>query len=251
MRYYVMSDTHGFYDEMIESLTKVGYFDYDGKKKIIICGDLLDRGEQTNEICSFIIDLLEKDEIILIRGNHEDLIEQLVKDLPSFGIELLYSHHATNGTLKSLMSIVGMSFYELISMPLLAQKKFYSSDFYKKILPKMVDFYEISKYVFVHGWIPLCDDWRNATKDQWEKARWLNGMELCNKFGIKDDKAIVCGHWHCSWGWHSIKNEREEFPSKHKKDWEKSFEPFYDDGIIAIDGCTAYSGIVNCIVIDN
>ena len=29
------------------------------------------------------------------------------------------------------------------------------------------------------------------------------------------------------------------------------YEPYYDDGIIAIDGCTVSSGIVNCIVIED
>ena len=29
------------------------------------------------------------------------------------------------------------------------------------------------------------------------------------------------------------------------------FSPFIDDGIIALDACTAYSGFVNCVVIDD
>ena len=37
---------------------------------------------------------------------------------------------------------------------------------------------------------------------------------------------------------------------KNKKDWKKSFEPFVDDGIIAIDACTAYTGLCNVIVIE-
>lgn len=65
-----------------------------------------------------------------------------------------------------------------------------------------------------------------------------------------DGKTIVCGHWHCSWGWSHIKQDRKEFPQKNQVDWKKSFEPFIDDGIIAIDACTAYSGLCNVIVIE-
>jgi hypothetical protein len=65
-----------------------------------------------------------------------------------------------------------------------------------------------------------------------------------------DGKTVIVGHWHCSYGWSHIRNERKEFPQKNRKGWEKSFEPFVDDGIIAIDACTAYSGMCNVIVIE-
>ena len=34
------------------------------------------------------------------------------------------------------------------------------------------------------------------------------------------------------------------------KGWKDSFQPYIKPGIMAIDACTSYSGIVNCIVIE-
>ena len=82
-------------------------------------------------------------------------------------------------------------------------------------------------------------------------ARWLNGMDMWrNPANRVDGKTIVCGHWHCSWGWSHIRQERKEWPQKNRKDWLLSFEPFIDNGIAAIDACTAYTGNVNCIVVE-
>jgi hypothetical protein len=58
------------------------------------------------------------------------------------------------------------------------------------------------------------------------------------------DKTLVFGHWHCSKGW-AKKEHRSQFDDDAK------FDPFYGDGFIAIDACTAHTGKVNCIVIDD
>ena len=43
-------------------------------------GDLMDRGKEALQMQDFILDLLIRDEIILIRGNHEDLFEEFLLD---------------------------------------------------------------------------------------------------------------------------------------------------------------------------
>ena len=57
-------------------------------------------------------------------------------------------------------------------------------------------------------------------------------------------KTIVCGHWHCSFGHCHYKGDGGEF------DHSPNFNPYYDEGIIALDACTSTSGKVNCIVIE-
>ena len=61
---------------------------------------------------------------------------------------------------------------------------------------------------------------------------------------IEPNKTIVCGHFHTSWGHH----RKDKSP-----EWGKgaNFEPYYSDGIIAIDGCTAYTGKVNILVLED
>ena len=67
---------------------------------------------------------------------------------------------------------------------------------------------------------------------------------------VLKDKCIVFGHWHTSWFWSHIKQERKEWPPKNRIDWYKSFEPVILDDIIGLDGCVSYSGKINCIVFD-
>ena len=62
MRYYVVTDIHSFFKQMKSALEEKGYFKDNGPKKLIICGDLFDRGPQPKELEKFILKLLENDE---------------------------------------------------------------------------------------------------------------------------------------------------------------------------------------------
>ena len=45
MKYYVVADVHGFFTELKSVLTEKGFFEDIEPHKLIICGDLLDRGK--------------------------------------------------------------------------------------------------------------------------------------------------------------------------------------------------------------
>ena len=122
------------------------------------------------------------------------------------------------------------------------------------ITDNAVDYVEVGDYIFVHGWIPcnpyngkIDENWRD---DDWSSARWLNGMSAWHRGAKIPGKTIVCGHWNSSWGHSHLHQDRKEFPQKNRVNWEKSFEPFIDEGIIAIDACTAYTGFCNCLVLE-
>ena len=55
MRYYVVTDIHSFFKQMKSALEEKGYFKDNGPKKLIICGDLFDRGPQPKELEKFIL----------------------------------------------------------------------------------------------------------------------------------------------------------------------------------------------------
>ena len=61
----------------------------------------------------------------------------------------------------------------------------------------------------------------------------------------EDGKTIVCGHWHASYGHSVMEGKGSEFGP------DADFSPFYGQGVIALDACTAVSGFVNCIVIED
>lgn len=254
--YFVVADVHGFYDEMVKALNEAGYDRENPDHCLVSCGDLLDRGSKPRECMEYV---LSAPRHICIRGNHEDLMEQAI------ALREFRYHDITNGTQNTACAITGT--YDPSSACLLMR----SDKLYNKYISETIDYYETKRYIFVHGWIP-CDrlflpnhrtflrysytpnpQWRAASNDEWCKARWYNGMEawFCNV--QEPEKTIVCGHWHCSWGNHFIHQDGEEFPDLKSEDPAKlfaNFEPFVDDGIIALDTCTAYTNRVNVVVLE-
>ena len=79
MKYYVTADVHGFYTEFCKALEDAGYFTDPEPHRLIILGDLFDRGREAVEMQAFILDLLAQSAVILVRGNHEDLFEVVLK----------------------------------------------------------------------------------------------------------------------------------------------------------------------------
>ena len=233
---------------MREALTKAGFFDDPTPHKLLILGDLFDRGLESREMQAFICSLMDKDEVILIRGNHEDLF----KAFATVDMGNPYSHHISNGTYNTALHLTGMDKNLALGSPHSIALAAMTTPYFRVIMSAMLDYYETSNYIFVHGWIPCfkehhgfnaISDWRNASPELWAKARWINGMAAYES--VYDDKTIVCGHWHASYGHSKIEGNGPEFGTG------ADFTPFYGNGIIALDACTAVSGFVNCIVIED
>ena len=250
--YFVSSDIHSAYTIWMNALKEAGFNENKYSHKIIVCGDLFDRMDETVQTYEFAKKMSEQDRFIYVKGNHETLLKDCVEEFYSGRMPRL--HHFHNGTIKTICQFCGQNEW-IVYDPSWRDK---ICETMRPILDwideKSVDYFEIGDYIFVHGWIPCCnelDDFRNATEADWEKARWENGMAMWRyPFFRVAGKTIVCGHWHCSYGWSHIRQERKEWPQPNRKDWLKSFEPFIDDGIMAIDACTAYSRICNVIVIE-
>ena len=257
MKYYVVSDVHSFFTEMMQALRKKGFFKDLEPHKLIICGDLFDRGNESLEMQRFISELMSKDEVILIRGNHEDLVLDLIEKADGyFSHGIKQTHHWSNGTIRTVEELTGMDV--LLDDYKLIVDKLKNTPYIKKIIPSMIDYYETEHYIFVHGWIPsICvsnywedeyrpyKDWRNANQKMWEQARWINGMYAHYLGIIEEGKTIVCGHYHCSWGHFYFGNAKNEFGEGGR------ITPYRRKGIIAIDACTAYTNKVNCIVLED
>ena len=64
MKYYVTADIHGFLSLFQEALKESGYYEDNSEKKIIICGDLFDRGEEAEKLQDYILSLMEKNEVM-------------------------------------------------------------------------------------------------------------------------------------------------------------------------------------------
>ena len=244
MKLFCLSDIHGYYDEMIVALDAAGFDKNNDNHWLISCGDEWDRGPEPSKVMVYLYNLPRK---ILIRGNHIELFE----DLCYRGFT--YSHDKQNGTFDTVRKLgCGFDFYEKCDNALRRTKDYISS---------LVNYFETKNHIFVHSWIPVLnkdglpsyytrnrafewnEDWRNANQKEWQEAMWGNPFDMIERGFNKTGKTIVFGHWHCSTGWAKAEG-RSEFGEDAK------FEPYYGDGFISIDACTAYSGLCNVIVIE-
>lgn len=263
MKYFVISDTHSFYTETMKALKEKGYDQNNEDHTLILCGDAFDRGNESKEMFEW-MKSLPKDRFVYVRGNHEDLLEECYNSI--IRDRYVGYHHYTNGTIKTICSLCDVSnpYYVGMNRDLDRGIEIKLAEVLNFINERCVDFFETKHYVFVHGWIPCKyknfeysydKNWRHACLYRMRKSRWVNGMDACHYYGIRvPRKTTVCGHWHTSWGRVNITGELNEELPMDKEDKElmyESFKPYYEDGIIAIDACTAYSGFVNCIVLED
>lgn len=247
-KFFVVSDVHGYYSILKESLDKAGFDENNENHWLIVCGDAFDRGREPLQMLSFLMSLPRK---ILIRGNHEDLLESMC--FRGYAM----SHDKSNGTLQTVKDMVPKCTDLGNAMEAVL---FLTKDYRESLL----NYFETKNYIFVHGWIP-CEkisgdskpwwqmyktheynpDWRNCNDVEWESARWTCGIRRGLESIIEPNKTIVCGHWHCSAGY-VLTGEAE-----HEFDTGAIWEPFKSEGMIAIDRCTAHTGEINVLVIED
>jgi len=261
LKKFVLTDVHGFYSLMIETLKKAGFFSESEPPHLIVLGDLLDRGNEAVKMVEFMKGLKDEGRLTYVRGNHEDLFVACLQEVSQgevFNIASPYSHHFTNGTWDSMLQLAEMDKEMALRYPRELVARVMHTDYYRELLPMTVDYVETQNHIFVHGYIPAKEtgrtphkwytydpNWRDADYDAWRAARWYNGMSLCTAYGVREPgKTIVCGHYHASYGHSFLRNRCSEWGR------DAIFEPYYDEGIIAMDASTANSDRMNCLVFE-
>lgn len=243
-KFFVTSDIHSYYNELIMALNDAGFDENNENHYLVVCGDCFDRGPGSVEVWKYLTNLPRK---ILVKGNHEQLlIDCCERGYPG-------ARDVSNGTTRTIWSLgYGLRFDEACE---------YTLEKVRPFINNMVNYFETKNHIFVHSWIPAFNkdglpayytknrafefdpDWRNASQSEWDAATWVNPFDMAEQ-GLLPDKTIVFGHWHCSMGWAKAEN-RSEFGDDAK------FDPYYGDGFIAIDACTAHSSKCNVIVIED
>lgn len=246
MKFFVCSDIHSAYTPWMKALDEAGFDESNDEHKIIVCGDLFDRMDETKEVYEFALDMINKDKLIYVAGNHELLLKEMLRRKYS----LYHDHH--NGTVKT--------FYHLRDMCSDKMNEHQDpnemvQELLKPLWDKMVNYYCTKKYVFCHGFLPtvkkedgsikINQRWKGASQKSWNDAMWLNGMGMVDYGLYLKNKTIVVGHFHASWG-------HAQFEGKPEWGEGADFSPcYYEDKLIAIDACTAHTGKVNVVVLED
>lgn len=249
LKYFCSGDIHSFYSVWMLALQSKGFDINNPDHVVIICGDLFDRGDESVSCIKFVEKLLTEGRMIYVRGNHEDLLFDCIKDLTRASD--ISVHHISNGTLKTLADLMGCSVYDLLC-------QCYDRDIFESTVKNVtnlisnntVDYFEMGDKIFVHGWVPTTDNENNYEmvhenwrEGDWAHARWECGFDAWKRNLIPKGKTIVCGHWHTSYGWSKFRGRSEWGP-------DAEFTPFIDEGIVAVDACTAYTNMVNVVTFD-
>ena len=259
MKYFIFSDVHGYYSMLKKELIKKGYDENNPNHMLISLGDNFDRGPENIKMYEFLKLMKEKNKIILVKGNHEDLF-----------LQMLYRGYAarndyTNGTYATLQDFIDLFFETSIKDMFYynAKEVYYTLrdegiiDFFYD----MKDYFETKNYIFTHGFIPVNEfdytykeNWRNSNSDEFAVSRWKNGIQMSIDFHIGEkNKKIVIGHYHTSYG-----HARKEYPTLNSFQLREvefcnnaNFGIYEDENIIAIDACTHYSKKINVLVVED
>ncbi|MCF7924838.1 MAG: fructose-bisphosphatase class III [Candidatus Izimaplasma sp.] len=234
MKYFVISDIHGYYDAMIESLKKAGHDLENNNHQLLILGDMFDRGPQSKEVLKYLYSLYQNGKAQFVLGNHDlFLIEFLQGDYRRsiFNIQ----HNGFGKTLKSLSQMTPVvDNLEEIHTYILQQYP-YLLDW----LTGFNNFIEIDNYVFVHGGIDSHKgDWRNLKQFDYVWTREID----CDPI---PDKVVVAGHHRVP----TIRYPNKDYYSLYKTN-PQAYDILYKPGKILIDRFVEVSQELNVLVIE-
>jgi hypothetical protein len=278
-KYFVVSDMHSFYDELISALSIAGYSKDNESHILIVNGDVFDRGPKSKEMFKFLTSI-PKDRLVLIKGNHEYILLNL------FNSAFPNNSDFSNGTVYTMCQLAsstpdearelfislrdGLHLLQYTSLLSISNKdvdkKLVAQ--WKKIVRKVKklgveewlksdewnNFYELNRFIFTHCFIPLRNPFNIDIYNNFNYSDYL----YYNKDWRTDatDAEWYSAVWGCPWRLYDagfFKQEEDngktlvcghwhtsDFYKYFNKDFNDTSEIFYSSGIIAIDGGVYY-----------
>lgn len=182
MRIYAMSDIHGCLSAFESALSDINLDD--GISKLVLLGDYVDRGPESNAVLQRIMKLQEcyGERVIALRGNHEEMLLEYIDEVANPDFAHTWMLTDTNlATAKSFLSaddfgqvrhlLLRGRFEDAYSLTV-ERIKAEHADVIKWI--RGLPYYHESDFhqVFVHAGIDeeSGDLWRVATPDEWFTA---------------------------------------------------------------------------------
>lgn len=217
---FVIGDIHGVYHTLKVMLDKW----HPDEEQLILIGDYIDRGPQSYEVVQLLRELQEKEDIKLLRGNHEQLLIDFLRN-PA----MKWRNYERNGGLETMSQFLQLPLEEVkakkpaqIAADLQAKEPWLLD-----WLESLLYYVSFGKHVIVHAGVDFTKkDWRHTSlKDfLWIREPFHYGV---NNTG----RNIIFGHT----------------PVMTMHD---SNEPWIKDNKWGIDGGNVYGGNLIALRID-
>ncbi len=233
--FFIISDIHGHFDEMIDTLEKNGYDNDNPKHHLIVIGDMFDRGTQSKEVLEYLYPLCVAKKATVVLGNHEKFLIELLDEKYLRAIFNI-RHNGTDKTLTSLLQNTYIVGDELKDVKMKIDKKYPFLNDWLKSLPSYL---EIGDYIFVHGGINGGNkDWKKqpARDFIWNRQKTLKPVE---------GKTMVVGHHRAATIRYPGVNYKKLFLSNPD-----AFGILYEDKKIYIDSFVEISKFINVLILN-
>lgn len=234
-KYFIISDIHGHYDEMINDVLLCGFDKSNNYHHLLVLGDMFDRGYQSKEVLEYLYSLIKEDKASLILGNHDKfLLDFLEGDYSRLMFNMIH-----NGFLKTLESLVERELslnenWDDINFEI--KEKYIYLYHLLRNLPLYI---EISNYIFVHGGIKYNDgNWKNNnTRDfTWSRESMLDSIP---------NKIVVAGHQRVA----TIRFPGVDYEKLYEEN-PNAFRILRQDGKILIDSYVEISKQINVLILE-
>ncbi len=218
---YVISDIHGELDLFKKLLAH-----FDPKlHQLVLIGDLNDRGPKSKDCFLLGKKLVEEDNAIYLRGNHEEYFLQFL-----VAPEDLFTSYVRNGgkeTIESLLYKGATEEYSPTEIALMIRS--YYPDLIQFLVARPL-YFEWANYIFVHAGVDLTKkDWHDTNDHDflWIREPFHQGKNLTGK-------QIVFGH--------------TITPMLHGD--MQTTDLWISDGKIGIDGGAVFGGSAHGVIFD-
>lgn len=238
MRIVAVSDIHGHFQALLTALKEAGFVPNASDHLLVVCGDCFDCGHENMKVFRFLNELENK---IIVRGNHEDLLQEVLMG------KKLDDSDFHNGTDMTMYEFVQKDNGDFMNSDEVAEAR---DNLYLPFLNSTVNYFETRNYIFVHGWLPydydekgkpVLVDYKTANEDQWYEAEWTSWRAaIINNLLFNGSKILICGHL-------ATQEACESDKSRQPKD----SSVYYSDNFIAIDAHVMSSDRINALVIND
>lgn len=181
--YFIMSDIHGCYKQMIEALS---HWD-SGKEHLVIMGDLIDRGPDSLKVVRKAMELTKTHpgKVTVLKGNHEEMFTNWLLDTDDELLGIYYTE-THEETLKSFMGD------EFKKRSRRQRAEFMKHNFINELnfmKGGTLHYKETDNIIFIHAGINLeADNWRFCRNDMlWIRNEFIYSSK-------KPEERVFFGH---------------------------------------------------------